>query len=330
MNKLPDSILESCIIPLLPMREAVETSLISRRWRHLWRHSVLTRRNLEFDYPNVFGTDYQVVFKSLRWRVNDDLDKFMKEYMELYQGEKIDSLKVQQKSYLLPISTRNLDAWVRLAIAKGVEDIQLLLNRPYLASYVFPYQLLFQGSSSLKHLALCDCILRQPPPDFDRFSNLRSLSLSYVTLDQIFMAHLFSNCLFLESLKIKNCHGLSHLNVVGDRLSDLKLSHCGGIEISAPNLVSLEFCGDFSSIISVTTSPRLARILADVERMRPAVHSCLASFPELETLHLQYRDGGYRLSQISSDITFRNLKQLSLNHLCGISSRLHPFWKSLY
>ncbi|KAL6131844.1 hypothetical protein ACLB2K_070217 [Fragaria x ananassa] len=175
------------------------------------------------------------------------------------------SLKVEQKSYLLPISTRNLDAWVRLAIAKGVEDIQLLLDRPYLASYVFPYQLLFQGSSSLKHLALCDCILRQPPPDFDGFNNLRSLSLSYVTLDQIFMAHLFSNCLLLESLKIKNCHGLSHLNIVGDRLSDLKLSHCGGIELSAPNLVSLEFCGDFSSIISVTTSPRLARILADVE-----------------------------------------------------------------
>nr|XP_004309047.2 PREDICTED: F-box/FBD/LRR-repeat protein At1g13570-like [Fragaria vesca subsp. vesca] len=302
MNKLPDSILESCIIPLLPMRDAVETSLISRRWRHLWRHSVLTRRNLEFDYPNVFGS---------RPRKNDDLDKFVKEYMELYQGEKIDSLKVEQDDIFLPlISPGNLDDWVRFAIAKGVEEIQLLLEW---SLFDHEHELIFPGASStLKHLTLRECDLR-PAPDFDGFNNLRSLSLSYVTVDQIFMAHLLSNCLLLESLTIEYCNGLAHLCIVGDRLSDLKLSQCPRIEISAPNLVSLEYSGDFPSINFVRTPPHLARIVTEVEKMHPAVLSCLTSFPELETLSLAHREECGELSQINSDLTFRNLKKLSLD-----------------
>ncbi|PRQ24140.1 putative F-box domain-containing protein [Rosa chinensis] len=125
INGLPNCILSS-ILSLLTIKDAVDTSMISRQWKHRWLDPVLTRPNLELDIPNIFGSRYagpyckydpghhltllkqfnRLVFVR---RVNTVLD--------LYRGRKIDSFKV---SFLLDgQSTKILDGWIGFAIRKG-------------------------------------------------------------------------------------------------------------------------------------------------------------------------------------------------------------------
>ncbi|KAL6143481.1 hypothetical protein ACLB2K_054176 [Fragaria x ananassa] len=59
-NNCPDSIL-SHIVSLLRIEHAVETSVLSRQWRYLWK----TRPNLEFDIPNIFGDKYTRLVEKL-------------------------------------------------------------------------------------------------------------------------------------------------------------------------------------------------------------------------------------------------------------------------
>ncbi|KAL6136819.1 hypothetical protein ACLB2K_062114 [Fragaria x ananassa] len=67
ITKFPDCIMESIVSPL-PLKDAVNTILASPpHWKHLSHSSILTRRNLEFDYLNVFGSKDQ-----LRYDVDQD------------------------------------------------------------------------------------------------------------------------------------------------------------------------------------------------------------------------------------------------------------------
>ncbi|KAI5340867.1 hypothetical protein L3X38_020141 [Prunus dulcis] len=55
INELPESVLS-----FLTIKEAAGTSMICRRWRHrqLWLDHIPTRRDLEFNIPNIFGSNY--------------------------------------------------------------------------------------------------------------------------------------------------------------------------------------------------------------------------------------------------------------------------------
>ena len=48
INELPDDVLRH-IVSFLPLKDAVETSMVSHRWNRLCKHLIRTRRNLEFD-----------------------------------------------------------------------------------------------------------------------------------------------------------------------------------------------------------------------------------------------------------------------------------------
>ncbi|XP_062017332.1 uncharacterized protein LOC133733705 [Rosa rugosa] len=142
-------------------------------------------------------------------------------------------------------STVILDEWVRFAITRGAEvlDIQLSSRNGVLDTenvYVFPHWLLSElNASTLRHLSLQRCILK-PPTDFDIFIWLTTLCLNKVIVDPAFLAHLFSVCSLLESLTLSYCRGGSCL-IVGPslRLNDLKVLRCVGlkrVEIDAEDI----------------------------------------------------------------------------------------------
>lgn len=64
INGLPDEVL-SYIVSFLRLKDAVDTSMISRRWRHLWKHPILTKQNLVFDIRNIFGGQYEQLVAEL-------------------------------------------------------------------------------------------------------------------------------------------------------------------------------------------------------------------------------------------------------------------------
>ncbi|KAL6140068.1 hypothetical protein ACLB2K_058369 [Fragaria x ananassa] len=322
ITKLPDCIMES-IVSLLPLKDAVNTILASPpHWKHLSHSSILTRRNLEFDYLNVFGSKYQ-----LRYDVDQDSEfsRRVSKYLQLYQGNKVDSFKL--RCFLNAKSCVSLDDWIRFATTKGVEKLHLgfcLLMSPH-QGYVFPRSLHVGSNLNLKHLSLKECILRHPTTDCDAFNQLTTLSLKNVHFDQSIMANLFTVCALLESLTLYWCrlNGSYYPTrdacplVAGDRLTHLKVLHCheeGHTEISALNLASLEyhpFCNCRSFHMK---APQLSRIFFANSRVRdtlvPQALTQFAMCPGLETLHLQMPA---ELPRISSLPTYGNLKQLNLD-----------------
>ncbi|KAM5581368.1 F-box protein [Rosa sericea] len=326
INELPDCILSS-ILSLLTIKDAAETSTVSRQWRNLWK----TRPpNLELDIVNIFGSVYAPLlerYRSIYSVASLSLQferqcyiKRVNEVLELYSGNKLDSFKVA--FFLNREFTEDLDKWVRFAITKGAQKLDLRLLRgaldPYHNFYVFPHWILADlNASTLKHLSLYRCVLK-PPTDFDRFIQLETLSLNDVVVDPDFLARLFSACVLLESFTLNTCDVRSNL-IIGPslHLHDLKVLTCyrlGRIEIDAVNLSSLEYDGSHTEI-SFMRTPRLVRCFFKGWCIGPVPH-VLTQLPlcsELGTLHLQTRDNFEHIPQIFP--TLRNLKQVKLDLL---------------
>ncbi|KAM5588192.1 putative F-box/FBD/LRR-repeat protein [Rosa sericea] len=278
---LPDCILES-ILSLIPLRDAVETSLVCRDWRPF----LLKRRNLVFDFEGYVRRPPQFV-------------KRVDTYLQLYKGNKVDSFTVD---FTDQEGGDVLDRWIRFAITKGVEELHL---RHHVFDYVFPHRLLSEqvnaGSRvNLKVLSICsiDGILR-PPPDFNGFNQLKTLHLIHAIIDPSFTSNLFSVFASLESLTLYCCRLGRYLAntrtdldiVAGDRLTELIVMDCGPakIKISARNLASLEYINNNWTSLSIKT-PRLARIyLPDTvhDPLLPHVLTQFATCSELESLCLR-------------------------------------------
>ncbi|KAL6143524.1 hypothetical protein ACLB2K_054219 [Fragaria x ananassa] len=326
INKLPCCVLSS-ILSLLTIKEAVDTCLVSHRWRNLWKHTILTRPNLELDIANIFGPVYapfaerRLIYHWLA-PMSGEFDrkcyiKRVNEVLELYSGNKLTSFKVA--FFLDQKDTEVLDKWVRFAITKGAQKLDLRCYGTLSAcdKYVFPHWILTDlNVSTLKHLSLYQCVLK-PPTDFDRFVQLTTLSLCDVEVDQDFLEHLFSACFLLESLTLISCAMHSNL-IIGPslHLHDLKVLVCsvfGRIEIDAVNLSSLEYDG-YNTQISFMKTPKLVTIFfKGLQGPLPNVLTQLTSCPELSTLHLQIREYFEHIPQ--TFLTLRNLKKLKLDLL---------------
>ncbi|XP_062015973.1 F-box/FBD/LRR-repeat protein At5g22660-like [Rosa rugosa] len=323
INKLPDHVISS-IVALMTIKDAVYTSMISHQWKDSWKHPILSRPNLEFDIPNIFGTKlYGQLFNEFGDKYIHRFGQFegkvfvgrVNEFLKLYHGKKVDSFKV---SFPLDgVYNAVLDKWILFAIRKGAQvlDLQLLccglLETNFF--YVFPHWFL---SGSLKHLSLLRCVLR-PPPDFARFNELTTLSLNNVIIDEEFVAHLSSVCLCLTRLTLRECSVGSCL-ILGDPLlclTELKVLQCSDLaklEIHCKNITSLEYEGLAET--SYIKTKCLARIFwSDRSFNDSSLHALtqLASCPGLECLHLRL---WFSVEEIPENVqTFTNLKQLHLD-----------------
>ncbi|PQM40483.1 putative F-box/LRR-repeat protein [Prunus yedoensis var. nudiflora] len=298
INELPDCILSS-IFSLLTLKDVVDaTSMVSPRWRRLVLHPILTRLNLEFDIPNVFGISIDDDAIADKHRKQDFI-RCVNKVLQLHHGNKVDSFKV--KFYFNRKSTAILDEWIRFAITKGAEVLYLHFSRYSEAEkgnyYDFPCWLLSElRPSTLKNLSLTGCVLRLPP-SFDRFSHLTTLYLYEVIVDNISLARLLSDCLLLESLTLDYCWGASEL-MVKVKLASLEIlsgSLHMNLSVKPPYPAKISF----GSILHFNLCARLTQF---------------ASFSGLETLHLQ-------LEMLHHDElprslpTFRDLKKLEVDLL---------------
>ncbi|XP_058193518.1 F-box/FBD/LRR-repeat protein At1g13570-like isoform X1 [Rhododendron vialii] len=181
ISNLPSYIVEN-ILKYLPLRDAVRTSVLSRRWRYKW----VTLPQLVFDHNLFFlnSGDWEKI-KAIIYRV-----------LLLHQGP----LVKFELSYPPFGSCMDIENWILMLLKKNIQKFTLRLDVN--SHYEFPCQLF--SFLQLKRLNLCYCVFK-PPPTFKGFSRLVDLKLCSVSIAPKMFEQFISNCSLLEQLRLSYC-----------------------------------------------------------------------------------------------------------------------------
>ncbi|KAH7520352.1 hypothetical protein FEM48_Zijuj08G0134900 [Ziziphus jujuba var. spinosa] len=246
-DKLSDSLL-FIILTFLPFKEAARTSILSKRWRHIWRAT----SNMEFNErffvkPDDFGSN-----REIQRRVFID---FAKQWMESYQEPVVKNFSL---TFSRPLDEPMvLDSCVRFALAHNVKELGLDFSDPQWEKHNLDcytgrsYDLPLIGSvyehRVLESLKLFSCNFNLS--GLCNLHSLRHLSLGWIGLNASNVKDLLVNCKLLESLSLVSCHGLDYLQIEGQslQLKSLVIDSCEitskWLLIEAPKLRCLKFVG---------------------------------------------------------------------------------------
>lgn len=286
ISDLPNNIIEN-ILMRLPICDAVGTSILSKKWRYKW----LTLPHLVID--NALG-------KKLLGRqqsAKNELVSAVYQVLLLHKGPIVKFvLEVDELE-----SCSDIDHWINFLSNHDIQEFTL--SRAKTEHYKLPSY--FFTFLHLRHLKLRGCAFR-PPPRFKGFSKLISLQLEDILMDAETFGSLISSCPLLEQLTVSGYIPYDSL------------------EISAPNLKSFSFTGDFGSICFKNTlllaevTVALCRVNKNVKHQSSNLIKIGRSLPAVEKLYLE----GYFLEFLALGnvpkrlpILFNNLKVLHLDEM---------------
>ncbi|XP_048626515.1 putative F-box/LRR-repeat protein At3g18150 [Brassica napus] len=214
ISNLPDEILQQ-ILCFIPIKVAIKTSLLSKRWRHVW-----------CDIP------------SLTLDVDSLTAASVTETLTHYTAPKT-------KIFFLKATKRedipHIDQWIKCAMSHNVENLSLDFPRPYYEEYkpfldlgnsfCEGYKLpgFFYNSSSFKQLNIKLSLFGTMVSKCSvSWTSLQKLSLSRFRLSDESMAKILSGCPVLENLTLYH-------------IRELKLP-CTLVDVSSLTEAKLDIC----------------------------------------------------------------------------------------
>ncbi|KAG2244762.1 hypothetical protein Bca52824_093374 [Brassica carinata] len=228
ISGLPDVILQH-ILTFVPTKYAIRTSLLSKRWRHVW-----------CDTPSLSFSSCSTLKAS--W-----IDQTLTRYT---------SPKIMH--FLLDITENHgvprIKRWIEFAISRHVENLFLSLS---LHKYRFP-DFFYFNNSSLKQLTLKYCKIF--PECSVSWTSLKNLSLIRCSVSDKSMAKILSGCPVLESLTLSHCYKLSYLSLRRSlRLRTLVVERSSSVtgpkHIDAPHIhyLYLRYSDQFYNLVDVSS-----------------------------------------------------------------------------
>ncbi|KAJ3690827.1 hypothetical protein LUZ61_019991 [Rhynchospora tenuis] len=247
ISALPNEVLSS-ILSLVPVKDAARTSVLSSRWRHLWKEAPL-----RLDDASIEPDELTLVFNKLEWS--------RKAVSKIILGSHgpIESLRLSRftKPKLFPEMDRILES----ATQKGLRKLTLLANFDYKNHYVLPRSLLC--CNSLHQLSLGGC---EFPEELSLpvsiFPNLKELRLAKVSLSNDSLQMLLSGCRSLETLHFISFGGLC-ITISSPSLRNLVWDSSVVVQEliikDVPNLESLMFSEHTTALckVKVLNAPKL-------------------------------------------------------------------------
>ncbi|XP_058073172.1 F-box protein At4g09920-like isoform X1 [Magnolia sinica] len=232
ISKLPDDILHS-ILSMMPMKFIIRTSILSRRWRNLWKPIWAYATALDLGAEFASG------------QTPEEFVATVNRYLQLHKGKEVRIFRLPH----IPCNPLDAEKWVEFAVAKRVKKLDIDFCKPFKGSKLCKLPNSLFTCDSITHLKLSRCDF-SPLLNFKGCPYLKTLHLSDVTVTDALFESMISNCPLMEELILKHCHDLTHIKVSPPDLplKSLIVEFCWDvdeIEIFAPNLRSFCFSGDF-------------------------------------------------------------------------------------
>lgn len=247
IERLGDDILIN-ILSFLDIKEATRASVLSPRWRYLWRFS-----------SGIFRFDNRDIAMGTK-----KFESCVSNVMELHQGPKAEGVSISfdsgrdtdliksnwyrgSTSWLVIKYERSpaFEKWVLFASRKQVQTLELSFSLS--DGYKFP---------SLK-------TLMSMATSTSPLCGLRILRLAYVDIEDDVVKYFLASCPDLEELRVRFSYVTKNLQVVDPpSLRVFEISRCFNfqrLEISALSLVSLTYGGRKQSL-QLRSIPNLAEL----------------------------------------------------------------------
>ncbi|KAJ4849536.1 hypothetical protein Tsubulata_034092, partial [Turnera subulata] len=225
LSSMPDDILLHILACLKDTKYAVQTSVLSKRWRHLWTSvQDLYFHRKSFGRDSSFHYFVRAVLDDPR-RLNCRVDRFW------YYANPETTVLTQLTSY---------------ALSRGAREL-VIASHSYFANTILPD--LSSGSPSLETLHVVEQLYIHRSSFGHSMIRLTSLHLRWVrTTSGSFggcfdIFNIFPN---LTNLSLSWCYlGGANLKITGPKIFSLKLddvTDVGLLELSLPNLEVFEYC----------------------------------------------------------------------------------------
>ncbi|KAJ8636213.1 hypothetical protein MRB53_010480 [Persea americana] len=234
IDKLPDSLLIS-IISQLAIKDAVRTSALSRRWRHLWKWIP----SIDFDFDHQLQNNRYNSQDEPFYVLAERLATIAKHVFSSHLGT-ISSCRILHYSHNCQ---SNIAHWLEHLSKRGIQKLVLACHgRSRTPEDTWErLQSTIIHCSSLRALVLSSWELVDATPLLG-FQNLRALILKSVHLTEKTIMDIISKCVALEWLVLRSCNHLYSVKIHSPRLKELRLSclfRLKKIDIDAPSLTTL-------------------------------------------------------------------------------------------
>ncbi|WVZ01582.1 hypothetical protein V8G54_027651 [Vigna mungo] len=321
ISKLHDSILGH-ILSFLQSMEAVHTSLLSKRWIHVWRSITGLQLNDCFHY----------VGKKKMHKQN--FECFVNRMLLLLANSRIQSFSLCLTSY--QYDSTYVNAWISSIFEKGIKNLHI----QYSYEVLFPSHSLFSCSSLVQLVLQMKCTLCVP--FFASLPNLKILNISGIKLvgeSSTYSEELILNLPVLQVLEARGCEWQTMQNIrieapllerfniaIWRSLSDE--AYKSSINVLAPCLTDFFYEGDLEQDVILLNSPSIRTaslvIVVDEDRkdrmkeLEYQAHKLLSQILQVQQLKLLF----YKVLVHARDIfthlpAFGRLTYLQLNEVTG-------------
>ena len=194
ISNLPDAVTDH-ILSYLPIKDRVNTSLLSSKWRYKWA----TVPCLVFDDES-FPVPSDRHGAAITSKLVSDIDRIL-----LLRSGPICKFEL---SYERILPSNEIDKWILHLSRHPIKELILTISN--LQVYAMPSCIF--SCQDLTNLDLASCFLK-PPSTFKGFKYLKFLSLWNVTVDQDVLENLIASCPMLEELDVADLVGVNYFNI---------------------------------------------------------------------------------------------------------------------
>ncbi|CAL4970908.1 unnamed protein product [Urochloa decumbens] len=300
---LPMDIL-STILSLLPINDAIRTSILSRKLKHVW----CSHSNLTFDKGTMRTTYFRP--STGYYGVLRDKEFITKVDTVLHQHSGMGVEHMEIKFGLHSKHADHIDTWVNFAIAAKTKEfvinlsgraksaffIALSRGNKWIAReepYNLPSQLFSPNNGPYLRCLELTTVSLQLPSDFKGFMNLKSLTLVDVSITDEDVQCMLSKCNLLEFFEIAYCGMVTSIRMLRplDRLKHLVVDICQKLKEIELNCspTTLKYTGAMVPLVFASTS-RLTNIsvvfLTYQSALSYIVNDFPSTLPKLKSLNL--------------------------------------------